>query len=63
MKDDGSIEERSVTVGVTNRVRAQVVDGLQPGEKVVVGVRSQGAAPASQRPAGGTGPRMGPRLS
>ncbi len=63
MKDDGSIEERHVTVGVSNRVGAQVVDGLQPGEKVVVGVRSQGAAPASQRPAGGTGPRMGPRLS
>jgi macrolide-specific efflux system membrane fusion protein len=63
MKDDGSIEERHVTVGVTNRVSAQVVDGLQPGEKVVVGVRSQGAAPASQRPPGGPGSRMGPRLS
>ncbi len=62
VKEDGSVEERHVTVGVTNRVSAQVVDGLQPGEKVIVGVRS-GAAPATQRPAGGTGPRMGPRLS
>lgn len=62
MKDDGSIEERHVTVGVTNRVSAQIVDGLQPGERVIVGVRS-GAAPATQRPAGSTGPRMGPRLS
>jgi macrolide-specific efflux system membrane fusion protein len=36
IKDDGSIEERQVTVGVTNRVSAEIKSGLSAGEKVVL---------------------------
>jgi macrolide-specific efflux system membrane fusion protein len=63
VKDDGAVEERQLTIGVTNRVSAQVVDGLQAGEKVVIGTRAPSAAPAASRPGTGGGPRMGPRLS
>lgn len=38
---DGSIEERKVTVGVSNRIHAEVISGLAQGEKVVAGVREQ----------------------
>ena len=34
---DGTIVERAVTVGVSNRVNAQVLSGLEEGERVVVG--------------------------
>jgi membrane fusion protein, macrolide-specific efflux system len=63
MTDDGAIEDRQVTIGVTNRVSAQVLEGLQPGEKVVVGMRTQNAAPTGQRPGNSGGQRPGPRLS
>jgi len=33
----GGIEERNVTVGITNRVSAQILSGLAEGERVVVG--------------------------
>jgi len=43
----GKVEEREVKVGVMNRVSAQIVSGLEPGEKVVIGTRSTAtAAPA-----------------
>lgn len=35
--EDGDIEERKVTVGVTNRVQAQIIDGLKEGESVISG--------------------------
>lgn len=35
--EDGEIEERQVTVGVTNRVQAQIIDGLEEGDKVISG--------------------------
>lgn len=38
---DGSIEERQVTVGVSNRIHAEVISGLAQGERVVAGVREQ----------------------
>jgi macrolide-specific efflux system membrane fusion protein len=57
VKDDGSIEERAVQVGAMNRVSAQIVSGLEPGERVVAGARSGGRTPA-----GGQTPRMTPRL-
>jgi macrolide-specific efflux system membrane fusion protein len=44
---DGKAVEREVKVGVMNRVSAQILSGLQPGEKVVIGSR----APASAAPA------------
>ncbi|WP_114650145.1 efflux RND transporter periplasmic adaptor subunit [Pseudothauera hydrothermalis] len=46
--NDGRIEERQVKVGVTSRVTAQILEGLQEGEQVVAGLRM---APAESRPA------------
>ncbi len=48
---DGSIEHRRIVVGVSNRVSAEVISGLQPGETVVTGVKqaSTAAAPAAGR--------------
>jgi len=58
---DGSIAPRDVRVGVVNRVSAQIVSGLESGERVVVGQRtSTPAAPA--KPAAGNRPMMGPRV-
>lgn len=37
MTDDGP-EERSVTVGLQNRTQVEIKSGLQPGEKVIVGL-------------------------
>jgi macrolide-specific efflux system membrane fusion protein len=51
------VTEREVQVGVMNRVSAQILAGLEPGERVAIGTRS-GAAPA--RPA--TLPPGTPRL-
>ncbi|MGQ0524090.1 MAG: efflux RND transporter periplasmic adaptor subunit [Betaproteobacteria bacterium] len=61
MKDDGVIEDREVRVGVVSRVAAEIVSGLEPGEKVVTGT----AAPAGQnhpRTATANAPRMSPRI-
>lgn len=44
---DGERSERRVVVGVTNRVLAQVIEGLEPGETVVSGKK---AAPAQPQP-------------
>ena len=48
---EGNITEREVKVGVVNRVSAQILSGLEPGEKVVIGTRTAAtvarAAPAS----------------
>lgn len=49
-KDDGSFEEREVMVGVTSRIAAEVVSGLEVGEKVVAGIiQSSGSAPAQEQ--------------
>ena len=52
MKPDGSVERRRITIGVSNRVSAEVLSGLQPGERVVVGTTSgesvKRAAPSDQ---------------
>lgn len=50
----GTLEERRVEVGVTNRVEAQVLAGLEEGERVVSGVALEAGGPA--------GPRRTPRL-
>jgi macrolide-specific efflux system membrane fusion protein len=57
---DGTIEERAVTVGVMNRVSAEIKSGLEAGEQVVTGTR-QPSAPG-QRPQN-QGPVRTPRLS
>jgi len=60
MDEDGDIEERKVLVGVTNRVQAQIVEGLKEGEKVVSGSTKPNLAKVT--PAGGFGgPGMGRR--
>jgi macrolide-specific efflux system membrane fusion protein len=46
--DAGKVTDREVKVGVMNRVSAQIVSGLEPGEKVVVGTRSAEATPKAQ---------------
>ena len=53
IKTDGSRETRDVTVGVRNRVVAEIRSGLQEGENVVVGTGTTGAAAASTRGNGG----------
>lgn len=57
---DGTIEERAVTVGVMNRVSAEIRSGLEAGEQVIIG-RRQPTAPG-QRPQN-QGPARTPRLS
>ena len=37
---DGKVVAREVKVGVMNRVSAQIVEGLSPGEQVVIGTRA-----------------------
>lgn len=58
MSEDGDIEERKVLVGVTNRVQAQIIEGLKEGEKVVSG----SSRPSQQKAVTGMGmggPGMG----
>ncbi|MEQ1582360.1 MAG: efflux RND transporter periplasmic adaptor subunit [Steroidobacteraceae bacterium] len=40
INEDGEQQERRVVVGLTNRVVAQVLEGLEPGEMIVTGKRS-----------------------
>ena len=59
---DGKAADREVKVGVMNRVSAQIVSGLEPGEKVVIGTkaprpRRAGSRGASRQRAGAEPPR------
>ncbi len=45
---DGKVADRDVKVGVMNRVSAQILSGLEPGEKVVIGTRAPAAAAPAQ---------------
>ncbi|RZI67372.1 MAG: efflux RND transporter periplasmic adaptor subunit [Variovorax sp.] len=59
---DGSIAEREVTVGVSNRVQAQILSGLEEGERVVAGLKQADTprrAAAAQAPGFGAPPGMG----
>ncbi|MCL2877093.1 MAG: efflux RND transporter periplasmic adaptor subunit [Betaproteobacteria bacterium] len=51
LEANGKIAERTIEVGVTNRIGAQVVSGLAEGDKVVSGL----AAPSVQQGSGGGG--------
>ncbi len=60
MAEDGTIEERDVTIGISNRVHAEVLSGLKEGDRVIAGVREPERRPAN--PTQGTGlgqPNMG----
>ena len=54
---DGGIAEREVTVGASNRVQAQILSGLEEGERVVAGVKQ---ADAPRRAAAAQNPGFGP---
>lgn len=56
LRADGSVERRAVEVGVTNRVSAEVLSGLEEGEQVIVGVSAGSDA------GGGSGRFSMPRL-
>jgi macrolide-specific efflux system membrane fusion protein len=43
---DGKVTQREVKVGVANRISVQILSGLEPGEKVVIGSRTPSAARA-----------------
>ncbi len=44
----GQPEPRRVKVGIDNNISAQILEGLEPGEQVVVGSGQSGARPAQQ---------------
>ncbi|AMN49047.1 MULTISPECIES: efflux RND transporter periplasmic adaptor subunit [unclassified Psychrobacter] len=44
LNNDETVEERAVTVGIDNRVNAQILSGLQEGEQVII---SEGSAKGS----------------
>lgn len=46
---DGRAMRRQVWIGVSNRVSAEVLDGLQPGDVVIVGRQTADAAPSASR--------------
>ncbi|QTQ32506.1 RND efflux system, membrane fusion protein [Aromatoleum bremense] len=46
---DGTLQERRVEVGVSNRVQAQVLSGLEEGDRVVSGAALRTDAPAAAR--------------
>ncbi|MFL6689307.1 MAG: efflux RND transporter periplasmic adaptor subunit [Alphaproteobacteria bacterium] len=65
VQPDASLRRRPAIVGVMSRITAQVLAGLSPGDKVVVGVHS-GNKPAARNTSGrngrngfGGGPRLG----
>jgi macrolide-specific efflux system membrane fusion protein len=61
VRADGTLESRDVRIGLVSRVSAQVLSGLEAGERVVVGQRTAAPAPAA-RPATGNRPVMPPRV-
>ena len=56
LNENNQIEDRRVQLGLTTRVAAQVLAGLQPGERVIAGSKS------AQSSGGQKQPRFGPRL-
>jgi macrolide-specific efflux system membrane fusion protein len=48
-KEDGTIEERQVTIGVSNRVSAEVKSGLSAGERVVLPTAGGPGRPGQQQ--------------
>ncbi|GAF53829.1 macrolide-specific efflux protein MacA [Psychrobacter sp. JCM 18900] len=40
LKEDGTVEERTVEVGIDNRVNAQILSGLKEGEEVIISEES-----------------------
>ncbi|AOF84993.1 efflux transporter, RND family, MFP subunit [Hydrogenophaga sp. RAC07] len=59
MAEDSSIKERDVTIGVSNRVHAEVLSGLKEGERVVAGVREPERRTTAAQQGAGVGQAMG----
>ena len=51
LNDDGTVEPRTVEVGIDNRVNAQILSGVKEGEQVIIG---EGSANASGKGSGRT---------
>ena len=45
---DDEVADREVKVGVMNRVSAQILSGLEPGERVVIGTKAPAVAAKAQ---------------
>ena len=48
---DGRVTRRQVQIGVMNRVSAQVLSGLEPGEQVIIGRAGAGGERANDNSA------------
>jgi membrane fusion protein, macrolide-specific efflux system len=59
LRPDGSIEERAVKIGIKNRVSAQILEGLQPGEQVIAGIKQPQDV---ERASPGANQNRGPRI-
>ncbi len=46
----GTVETRTVSIGLNDKITAEVLSGLKEGETVVIGVRSEAASDARSRP-------------
>ena len=55
---DGTVEEREVTIGISNRVHAEVLSGLKEGDRVIAGTRE--AEPRNNNPQGSALGQRGP---
>ena len=55
MAEDGTIEEREITIGISNRVHAEVLSGLKEGDRVIAGVREAERRPANTQQGTGLG--------
>jgi membrane fusion protein, macrolide-specific efflux system len=60
-KEDGTFEEREVRVGMMNRVSAQILEGLQPGEVVQMNVGGRGGPGGAGK--GGSGKGGAPKFA
>jgi macrolide-specific efflux system membrane fusion protein len=56
---DGSVTDREVKVGVMNRVSAQILSGLEPGELVVIGSKTAAVAAVPAKTGSALTPRTG----
>ena len=52
LRDDGTVEERTVEVGIDNRVNAQILSGLKEGEEVIISEESGKKSGSSSVPGG-----------
>lgn len=58
LEGEGRIVEKQVRIGLNNRVQAQVLEGLQAGERVVTSEAKAGGGSGPGGPGGLGGPRM-----